>query len=108
MLNRRIFLKSLVVTAAGVLIPQHVAAEPERRVWALDRDMLRSGHASSQLTISRYEADCELVIRLFAEGLDPQILRLESGQYQHTFFTKQPLQSHATYRWTASLDNGVQ
>lgn len=36
MLTRRTLLKGLAVTAAGLLIPAEVLAEPERRVWALD------------------------------------------------------------------------
>lgn len=40
-MDRRTFLKGLVATAAGVLIPGEVAAEPARRVWALDRTMGR-------------------------------------------------------------------
>jgi hypothetical protein len=39
-MDRRTFLKGLVATAAGVLVPGHVAAEPERRVWALDQTMV--------------------------------------------------------------------
>jgi hypothetical protein len=39
-MDRRTFLKGLVATAAGVLVPGHVAAEPERRVWALDGTMV--------------------------------------------------------------------
>ena len=39
-MNRRDFLKGLVATAAGVLVPASVAAEPERRIWALDRTMV--------------------------------------------------------------------
>lgn len=38
-MNRRDFLKGLVATAAGVLVPGEVAAEPERRIWALDKTM---------------------------------------------------------------------
>lgn len=41
MIDRRTFLKGLVATAAGVLVPGAVAAEPERRIWALDRTMQR-------------------------------------------------------------------
>lgn len=40
MIDRRTFLKGLVATAAGVLVPGAVLAEPERRVWALDRTMV--------------------------------------------------------------------
>lgn len=39
-MDRRSFLKGLVATAAGVLIPASVAAEPERRIWALNRSVL--------------------------------------------------------------------
>jgi hypothetical protein len=39
-MDRRSFLKGLVATAAGVLVPGQVLAEPERRVWALDRTMV--------------------------------------------------------------------
>lgn len=39
-LSRRTFLKGMVATAAGLLIPAEVAAEPERRLWALDQTML--------------------------------------------------------------------
>jgi hypothetical protein len=38
--DRRTFLRGLVATAAGVLIPASVAAEPERRIWALDSTMV--------------------------------------------------------------------
>jgi hypothetical protein len=38
-MDRRTFLKGLVATAAGVLVPGAVLAEPERRVWALDQTM---------------------------------------------------------------------
>jgi hypothetical protein len=40
-MDRRAFLKGLVATAAGVLVPGQVLAEPERRVWALDRTMVQ-------------------------------------------------------------------
>jgi len=39
-LSRRSFLKTLAVGATGLLVPADVAAEPARRVWALDRTML--------------------------------------------------------------------
>ena len=38
-MNRRTFLKGIAATAAGILIPDYAAAEPHRRVWALDRTM---------------------------------------------------------------------
>ena len=38
-MNRRIFLTGIAATAAGILVPQAVLAEPERRVWALDQTM---------------------------------------------------------------------
>jgi hypothetical protein len=44
-MDRRTFLKGLVATAAGVLVPGHVAADPERRIWALDRTMVQSNLA---------------------------------------------------------------
>jgi hypothetical protein len=40
-MDRRSFLKGLVATAAGVLVPGAVLAEPERRVWALDQTMVQ-------------------------------------------------------------------
>ena len=39
-MNRRTFLTGLMATATGVLVPASVLAEPERRIWALDRTML--------------------------------------------------------------------
>ena len=39
-MNRRDLIKGLVATAAGILVPSAVAAEPERRIWALDRSMV--------------------------------------------------------------------
>lgn len=44
MLSRRTFLKGLVATAAGILVPAEVLAEPERRVWALDSTMVTPVH----------------------------------------------------------------
>jgi hypothetical protein len=38
-LTRRDLLKGMAATAAGILLPERVAAEPERRIWALDRTM---------------------------------------------------------------------
>jgi hypothetical protein len=43
-MDRRSFLKGLVATAAGVLVPSEVLAEPDRRVWALDRTMVAGNH----------------------------------------------------------------
>ena len=40
MVDRRTFLKGIVATAAGVLVPARVAAESERRIWELDRTMV--------------------------------------------------------------------
>jgi hypothetical protein len=45
-MNRRTFLSGLVATAAGVLIPGVVAAEPERRIWVLDQTMLPHGRGA--------------------------------------------------------------
>lgn len=42
-MNRRGFLTGLAATAAGLLVPGDVAAEPQRRVWALDQTMLTRG-----------------------------------------------------------------
>lgn len=39
-LSRRSLLKGFVATAAGLLLPETVAAEPGRRIWALDRTMI--------------------------------------------------------------------
>jgi hypothetical protein len=39
-MNRRTFFKGLAATAAGILVPGAVLAEPERRVWALDSTMV--------------------------------------------------------------------
>lgn len=39
-MNRRSFLKGLVATGAGILVPAAVSAEPERRIWQLDQTML--------------------------------------------------------------------
>jgi hypothetical protein len=41
-ISRRSFLGGLVATAAGVLVSDEVLAEPERRIWALDRTMVGS------------------------------------------------------------------
>jgi hypothetical protein len=42
-LSRRTLLKGMVATAAGLLLPVDVAAEPERRIWALDQTMVGRG-----------------------------------------------------------------
>lgn len=42
-LSRRTFLKGLVVTTAGLLLPAEVAAEPTRRIWQLDQTHLGQG-----------------------------------------------------------------
>lgn len=47
-MNRRTFFKGLAATAAGVLIPEQVLAEPERRIWALDRTMVPLGRGKKE------------------------------------------------------------
>lgn len=37
-MNRRAFLKGVALTAGGILAPEAVAAEPERRIWAFPRN----------------------------------------------------------------------
>jgi hypothetical protein len=39
-MNRRTLLKGLVATTAGLLIPEAVAVEPERRIWAFPTNPL--------------------------------------------------------------------
>jgi hypothetical protein len=39
-MNRRTLLKGFIATAAGVLVADDVLAEPERRIWALDKTMV--------------------------------------------------------------------
>ena len=53
-MNRRTFLSGLLATSAGVLVPQVVLAEPERRVWALDRSMIRTPWFDSTMGRTRF------------------------------------------------------
>ncbi len=53
-LTRRSFLKFTVAGTAGLLLPEAVAAEPGRRVWALDRTMLADPWAVERRACSDY------------------------------------------------------
>jgi hypothetical protein len=53
--NRRLFLKGLAATAAGLLIPADVLAEPERRVFPLDKTMLAPRHQFVPMTVTMSE-----------------------------------------------------
>jgi hypothetical protein len=71
-MDRRTFLKGLVATAAGVLVPGAVLAEPERRVWALDSTMARPQlylHRGQQAEVLRLmqEYDLGMVLRVDEE-----------------------------------------
>jgi hypothetical protein len=66
-LSRRSLLKGMIATAAGVLIPEHVAAEPERRIWALDSTMIEPQWNNRALR-SNWDADWfsdEIRVRLY-------------------------------------------
>ncbi len=75
-MNRRAFLKGLTATAAGLLIPGQVLAEPERRIWALDSTMVQPyawlddypddeihlALYSNTITVGDYQADYRITV----------------------------------------------
>lgn len=90
-INRRTLFKGLVATAAGVLIPGEVAAEPDRRVWALDRTMIPSGlfpiPAGSLVKLNILPLDFEDYYRYMFAGVECQTIALSDGRFERVFKT---------------------
>lgn len=107
MLDRRTFLKGLVATAAGVLVPGHVAAEPERRIWALDRTMVASPTYTFQTigdwlpipkgSIMKCDLTYEEGMRSFSNLFVAEVTRNPDGSYTHLFTSAQPLFADLSY-----------
>lgn len=58
--SRRTFLKGMVATAAGILVPIEVAAEPERRIWQLDQTMVTPQPLVIEVYAVGHDADGQL------------------------------------------------
>lgn len=94
-MDRRTFLKGLVATAAGVLVPGSVAAEPDRRVWALDRTMVAAPTYTIRESGSLFPIlagsviSCEIEYEDMVHAIDSlyvaETIRNPDGTYTHTF-----------------------
>jgi hypothetical protein len=102
-LNRRTFLKGLVATTAGVIVPQQVMAEPERRIWALDSTMVKPAISPDYQAYLDYMADPERFTYNFGGSLHSNKITVGDYQadYRPTLFAKT-----ADNDWY-STDNGM-
>lgn len=111
-MNRRGFLTGLAATAAGLLIPPDVAAEPERRVWALDSTMLatpktcvwESGWFDASAPLDKaffsfngtYASAYEIWARFETSHGDERVIKMRPGEVWHADERMQLIAVHDT------------
>jgi hypothetical protein len=104
-LNRRTFLKGLVATTAGVIVPQQVMAEPERRIWALDSTMVKPAISPDYQAYLDYMADPERFTYNFGGSLHSN--KITVGDYQADYVIGDDQLYNPVFQTTVDTNGGV-